>query len=71
MKLKMSIQRKKLRELRKFILIFYFICSNFNYNIKYFKVTLYYMTELTEIEKKSTNKKVTCFTCRLITTWEL
>ena len=46
MELKMSIQRKKNRKLRKIILIFYFTSSNFNDNIKQFKVTLYYMTEL-------------------------
>ena len=42
----MSIQKKKLRKFRKIILIFYFTCKNFNYNIKHFKITLYYMTEL-------------------------
>ena len=36
MKLKMSIQRKKLR---KIMLTFYFTCSNFNYKLKHFKVT--------------------------------
>ena len=44
MKLKMSIERKVLRKLRKIILIFISFAAISI--IKDFKVTLYYMTEL-------------------------
>ena len=39
----MGIREKNLENLENHL---YFNSSNFNYNIKHFKVTLYYMTEL-------------------------